>query len=111
MKRDLESKGFFGKNELAAGGSFGESSGKIRLSGSKSAKKWAQEGRTDPDASLAQAFLAGSDDAFIRLYAKYEVSLFYYCKRMLHNKPAAEDVFQESWARIFEASKGAKFSP
>jgi RNA polymerase sigma-70 factor (ECF subfamily) len=56
----------------------------------------------DPDAELAKAFLGGSDDAFIRLYAKYEISLFYYCKRMLHNEWAAEDAFQEIWTRIFE---------
>jgi len=61
----------------------------------------------DPDADLTKAFLAGSDDAFIRLYAKYEISLFYYCKRMLHNEWAAEDAFQEIWTRIFELRKRA----
>jgi RNA polymerase sigma-70 factor (ECF subfamily) len=59
----------------------------------------------DPDADLTKAFLGGSDDAFIRLYAKYEISLFYYCKRMLHNEWAAEDAFQEIWTRIFELRK------
>jgi RNA polymerase sigma-70 factor (ECF subfamily) len=56
----------------------------------------------DPDEALKQAFLAGSDEAFLELYAKYEHSLFYYCKRMMHNEAAAEDAFQEIWTRIFE---------
>src|SRR5579872_1055168 len=58
--------------------------------------------RIDPDRIDREAFLAGSDDAFVRLYAKYEVSLFYYCKRMLHDEAAAEDAFQEIWTRVFE---------
>lgn len=65
--------------------------------------------KPDPDEALSQAFLAGSDEAFLRLYAKYEHSLFYYCKRMLHNEASAEDAFQEIWTRIFEfrGKKGA----
>ncbi len=58
--------------------------------------------RIDPDKAQVQAFLAGSDEAFLKLYAKYEHSLFYYCKRMLHNETAAEDAFQDIWTRIFE---------
>ncbi len=56
----------------------------------------------DPDEAQKQAFLAGSDEAFLELYAKYEHSLFYYCKRMMHNEAAAEDAFQDIWTRIFE---------
>lgn len=114
MKQPLESKDFFQQNNLPIGGllngipaSGDRSSSKNAVSGSKSAKKWQMEARTDPDAALAEAFISGDDEAFIRLYAKYEVSLFYYCKRMLHNTPAAEDVFQESWARIFELRRRA----
>lgn len=58
--------------------------------------------RSDADEALSEAFLSGSDEAFLRLYAKYEHSLFYYCKRMLHNDAAAEDAFQEIWTRIYE---------
>ena len=101
MKRNF-GIGIFQKNEPAAAGAFGGNIGKISLSGSKSRKEGANQGAGDPDFSLVEAFLGGGDDAFIRLYAKYEVSLFYYCKRMLHSVPAAEDVFQESWARMFE---------
>jgi RNA polymerase sigma-70 factor (ECF subfamily) len=59
-------------------------------------------GKMDPDEAQTRAFLSGSDEAFLKLYAKYEHSLFYYCKRMLHNEAAAEDAFQEIWTRIFE---------
>jgi RNA polymerase sigma-70 factor, ECF subfamily len=64
---------------------------------------------TDPDEALKQAFLAGSDEAFLELYAKYEHSLFYYCKRMMHNEAAAEDAFQDIWTRMFE-QRGKKHS-
>jgi RNA polymerase sigma-70 factor (ECF subfamily) len=58
--------------------------------------------KVDPDEARKLAFLAGSDEAFLELYAKYEHSLFYYCKRMMHNEAAAEDAFQDIWTRIFE---------
>ena len=101
MKRSLD-MGFFRRTEPAAAGPGGETAGKISLSGARSRKSWSNQEPADPDLAIVDAFLAGNDDAFIRLYAKYEVSLFYYCKRMLHSVPAAEDVFQESWARMFE---------
>src|SRR5690348_6799387 len=101
MKRSLD-MGFFRRNEPAAAGPGGETAGKISLSGARTRKNWSNQDPADPDLAIVDAFLAGNDDAFIRLYAKYEVSLFYYCKRMLHSVPAAEDVFQESWARMFE---------
>jgi RNA polymerase sigma-70 factor (ECF subfamily) len=59
----------------------------------------------DPDEATKLAFLGGSEEAFLRLYAKYEVSLFYYCKRMLHSEFAAEDAFQDIWMRVFELRK------
>jgi RNA polymerase sigma-70 factor (ECF subfamily) len=64
----------------------------------------------DPDETVKMAFLSGNEEAFLRLYAKYEVSLFYYCKRMLHSEYAAEDAFQEIWMRVFELRnrKGVK---
>ncbi len=65
-------------------------------------QKRAFSAEADPDQALKEAFLAGNDEAFVALYAKYEVSLFYYCKRMLHNEWTAEDAFQDVWTRIFE---------
>lgn len=58
--------------------------------------------KKDRDKKLKEEFLAGSTDAFIQLYAKYEVPLLVYCKRMLRDEAAAEDAFQEIWTRIFE---------
>src|ERR1700733_12624801 len=60
---------------------------------------------SDPDEAVKLAFLAGSEEAFLQLYAKYEASLFYYCKRMLHSEWAAEDAFQEIWMHVFELRK------
>lgn len=65
----------------------------------------ATRAQIDPDRANQEAFLSGNDEAFVRLYAKYEVSLFYYCKRMLHDEAAAEDAFQEIWTRVFELRK------
>lgn len=63
-------------------------------------RKW-----DDTDQVLKEAFLAGSEEAFIRLYAKYEVALLFYCKRMLKNDWMAEDAFQEIWTHVFELRK------
>lgn len=67
-----------------------------------SGQQYAPDVRSDSDEALSLAFMSGNNDAFLRLYAKYEHSLFYYCKRMLHNDTAAEDAFQEIWTRIYE---------
>jgi RNA polymerase sigma-70 factor (ECF subfamily) len=56
----------------------------------------------DLDRKVVEAFLAGSEEAFIQLYSKYEIPVLVYCKRMLHNDTIAEDAFQEVWTRIFE---------
>ncbi len=56
----------------------------------------------DPDVALAAAYLAGDNDAFLRLYAKYEAPLLLYCRRMMVSERMAEDAFQEIWIRVFE---------
>lgn len=56
----------------------------------------------DADERLKLEFLAGSTEAFLMLYSKYEVPLLLYCKRMLRDEQAAEDAFQDIWARIYE---------
>lgn len=56
----------------------------------------------DPDLELTTAFLGGSEQAFLQLYAKYEAPLLLYCKRMLANETVAEDAFQDLWIRVFE---------
>jgi RNA polymerase sigma-70 factor (ECF subfamily) len=60
------------------------------------------EATADPDLAATKAFLAGSEQAFIQLYAKYESPLLLYCKRMLANERVAEDAFQEIWIKVFE---------
>lgn len=65
----------------------------------------------DKDQKLKEQFLGGdaerSTEAFIQLYAKYEVPLLVYCKRMLRNEQAGEDAFQEVWIRVFELRQRA----
>ncbi|MDP4200488.1 MAG: RNA polymerase sigma factor [Bacteroidota bacterium] len=60
----------------------------------------------DCDSKLKLEFLSGnvqtSTEAFMRLYAKYEVPLLLYCKRMLRNEQSGEDAFQDTWTRVFE---------
>lgn len=56
----------------------------------------------DPDSHITEAFLAGSEQAFLQLYAKYEAPLLLYCKRMLANDHVAEDAFQDLWIKVFE---------
>ena len=54
------------------------------------------------DLALIRDFIAGRDDAFLALYAKYEAPLLHYCRKMCSEMRVAEDCFQEIWTRIFE---------
>ena len=69
-------------------------------------------GLKDADEHLKLEFLTGapaaSSEAFLKLYAKYETPLLLYCKRMLRDEQAAEDAFQDIWARIYELRNRAK---
>jgi RNA polymerase sigma-70 factor (ECF subfamily) len=56
------------------------------------------------DLQLVARFLAGNDQAFLKLYSKYEAPLLVYCRRMIPNR-VAEDAFQEIWMKIFELRK------
>ena len=56
------------------------------------------------DVELVSKFLAGNDQAFLKLYSKYEAPLLVYCRRMIPNR-VAEDAFQEIWMKIFELRK------
>lgn len=56
------------------------------------------------DLRLVARFLSGSDEAFLKLYSKYEAPLLVYCRRMIPNR-VAEDAFQEIWMKIFELRK------
>ena len=54
------------------------------------------------DLALVRDFIAGRDDAFLSLYAKYEAPLLHYCRKMCPDQRVAEDAFQEIWTVIFE---------
>jgi RNA polymerase sigma factor (sigma-70 family) len=56
----------------------------------------------EQDRQLMQEFIAGSDAAFVQLYAKYETPLLLYCRRMMFHDKLAEDAFQEMWIKIFQ---------
>jgi len=61
-----------------------------------------QDPETIEDARLAREFVAGSDQAFVQLYAKYETPLLLYCRRMMFSDKLAEDAFQEIWLKVFQ---------
>jgi RNA polymerase sigma-70 factor (ECF subfamily) len=54
------------------------------------------------DLALVRDFVAGRDDAFLSLYAKYEAPLLHYCRKMCPDERIAEDSFQEVWTMVFE---------
>jgi len=66
------------------------------------------------DAGLVQAYLAGDDAAFERLYTKYERPLFSYMLKFTQNRQTAEDVFQQTWFKVIKGlpqySEKARFS-
>lgn len=54
------------------------------------------------DARDIREYLNGSMSAFHRLYARYERSLFFYIKSMVHQHEAAEDIFQNVWLQVIK---------
>jgi RNA polymerase sigma-70 factor (ECF subfamily) len=55
----------------------------------------------------------GSAQAFHILYQKYQQPIYRFCLRMMNNKEAAEDAFQETFIRVYESSStfnGTNFS-
>ena len=55
----------------------------------------------------------GSAQAFHLLYQKYNQPIYRFCLRMLNDKNAAEDAFQETFIRVYESSRsfsGQNFS-
>ena len=54
------------------------------------------------DLERVAAFIGGDDSAFLELYARYEAPLLHYCMKMSPDHRIAEDVFQETWTKIFE---------
>lgn len=54
------------------------------------------------DAIEFQRFLDGDDDAFLRLYKKYNHRLFVYCLKIVGSQEQAEDISQEMWERVIQ---------
>ena len=71
------------------------------------------DGRATPesdrrDSALFSEFLSGNEDAFEKLYSRYEKPLYVYCKYLLSNPQDAEEVFQETWLRIVRMRRRGK---
>lgn len=65
---------------------------------------------TQGDDALMQAFLSGDEEAFGRLYDRYDRQCLHFIRRLLGpaHRSAAEDVHQETW--MAAAAGGAHFS-
>ena len=62
----------------------------------------ARPGAPLPDSELIDAFRRGDEFAFVTLYERHKGAVFGYCQKMLLDRAAAEDVFQETFARAYE---------
>lgn len=65
----------------------------------------------DPDHALLRAFAAGDARAFDRLYARHELALYRFVRRLLGRDLAAQadEVFQDTWLRVVQTA--AQWSP
>ncbi len=43
-------------------------------------------------------------EAFDELYSRYSSKIYTYCRKVLNNEPAADDIFQETFTRFYESS-------
>lgn len=43
--------------------------------------------------------------AFDELYQRYSNKVYTYCRRILNNSPSADDIFQETFTRLYESRK------
>lgn len=44
-------------------------------------------------------------DAFNEIYKRYSTKVYTYCRKVLNNDPAADDIFQETFTRLCEGAK------
>jgi RNA polymerase sigma-70 factor (ECF subfamily) len=54
------------------------------------------------DLALFREFVAGSREAYTKLYLKYRQRVFAYCLRVVCDSSEAEDIFQEVFVRVYE---------
>lgn len=57
----------------------------------------------DRDRALVERHQAGDDDAFGELYARHQVRLIRYCRRLVQDPHLAEDLAQEAFLRAYRA--------
>jgi RNA polymerase sigma-70 factor (ECF subfamily) len=59
----------------------------------------------DDDAALMRAFAQGDARAFEQLYARHQIALYRYVRRVLGRQAAAQadEVFQDTWLRVVHA--------
>jgi RNA polymerase sigma-70 factor (ECF subfamily) len=61
------------------------------------------------DEQLVAAYRGGQDEAFERLLRRYRPELFQFLVRFVNDKPAAEDLFQETFLQVHQSI--ATFDP
>jgi RNA polymerase sigma-70 factor (ECF subfamily) len=58
--------------------------------------------RETSDDELMRRVRAGSKEAYLAMYDRYENAVFAYCRRVLVDSDRADDVFQEAFVRVWE---------
>lgn len=79
------------------------STGTLALSGYFSKRRTAVADRTASDSDdsvLLHRFLTGDDDAFLTLFYRHNRRIVTYCLKMVGRIELAEDLAQETWARV-----------
>jgi RNA polymerase sigma-70 factor, ECF subfamily len=71
------------------------------LSGNGKEKNGSPPGRSDSDRSLIVAFRAGNEDAFDKLFEKYQEYVYNVCLGILANPDDARDCTQEAFLRVY----------
>ena len=65
--------------------------------------------KTKPsDARLVRQYLAGDENAFQKLYERYERPLFSFIFRYIGDRQGSEDVFQQTWYKAINALESYK---
>jgi RNA polymerase sigma-70 factor (ECF subfamily) len=65
--------------------------------------------QTVSDEDLLDQFLAGDDDAYVKLFERYDKGLLTYLRTILKDTPeAADDLFQETFVRLFRERDRAR---
>jgi RNA polymerase sigma-70 factor (ECF subfamily) len=60
------------------------------------------------DIVLFEQFLAGDDDAFLKLFRAYNGRLHLYCVKLIGSHVLAEDMMQELWERVIQLRRNPR---